>query len=64
MAMGRAVIVTRSEGILDYIIDGETGIVVDNGDVGALRDAVGYLNSHPEAAHRMGKMHVNGLKQN
>jgi glycosyltransferase involved in cell wall biosynthesis len=54
MAMGRAVIVTRSQGILDYIIDGETGIVVENDNVSALRDAICYLISHPEEARRMG----------
>ncbi|MEO8613017.1 MAG: glycosyltransferase family 4 protein [Chloroflexota bacterium] len=55
MAMGRAVIVTRSEGILDYIIDGQTGVVVDNGDVGALHNAICHLISHPEEAHRLGQ---------
>ena len=29
MCMGRAVIVTRSAGILDYVVDGETGILVN-----------------------------------
>jgi glycosyltransferase involved in cell wall biosynthesis len=55
MAMERAVIVTRSEGILDYIIDGETGIVVNNGDVEALRDAIRDLSAHPEEARRLGR---------
>jgi glycosyltransferase involved in cell wall biosynthesis len=55
MSMERPVIVTRSEGILDYIIDGVTGIVVNNGDTDGLRDAIRDLISHPEEARRLGR---------
>ncbi|UCC63978.1 MAG: glycosyltransferase family 4 protein [Anaerolineae bacterium] len=55
MCMGRAAIVTRSRGILDYVVDGETGILVDPGDVTAMREAVQYLLAHPEEARRMGR---------
>jgi len=55
MCMERTVIVTRSRGILDYVVDGETGILVDPGDVTAMREAVQYLLAHPEEARRMGK---------
>ena len=53
--MERAVIATRSQGIVDYIIDGETGILVNPGDVGAMQNAIKYLLSHPEKACRLGK---------
>jgi len=55
MCMGRAVIVTRSRGILDYVIDGETGILVDPGDVAGMREAVRDLLAHPEEARRLGQ---------
>lgn len=55
MCMGRAVIATRSRGILDYVVDGETGILVNPGDVAAMREAIQYLLAHPEKARRMGQ---------
>lgn len=54
MCMGRAVVVTRSRGIIDYVIDGETGILVDQGDVAGMREAIQYLLAHPEESRRMG----------
>lgn len=53
--MERAVIATRSQGILDYVIDGETGILVDPWDTVALREAIDYLLAHPEEAQRLGQ---------
>lgn len=53
--MSRAVIVTRSPGIMDYVIDGETGILVDPANPGAFRCAIEYLLAHPEEARRMGE---------
>jgi glycosyltransferase involved in cell wall biosynthesis len=53
--MGRAVIATRSQGIVDYVIDGETGILVNPGDVPAMRTAIQDLLAHPEEALRLGQ---------
>jgi glycosyltransferase involved in cell wall biosynthesis len=53
--MERAVIATRSPGLRDFIIDGETGILVEPNDLQALREAILYLHSHPEEARRMGR---------
>jgi glycosyltransferase involved in cell wall biosynthesis len=53
--MGRAVIAFRSHGIVDYVIDGETGILIDPGDISALREAIQYLLAHPEEAKRLGQ---------
>jgi glycosyltransferase involved in cell wall biosynthesis len=55
MCMGKAVLVTRSPGICEYVIDGVTGILVEPGDVQAWREAIQYLLAHPEEAHRMGQ---------
>jgi glycosyltransferase involved in cell wall biosynthesis len=55
MCMGRAVIVTRSPGICEYVIDGVTGILVEPGDVQAWREAIQFLLAHPEEARRMGQ---------
>jgi glycosyltransferase involved in cell wall biosynthesis len=55
MCMGKAVVVTRSPGICDYVIDGVTGILVEPGDIQAWREAIQYLIAHPEEARRMGQ---------
>lgn len=55
MCMERAVIVTRSRGILDYVVDGETGILVNPGDVAAMRETIQDLRAHPEEARRLGQ---------
>jgi glycosyltransferase involved in cell wall biosynthesis len=55
MAMGKAVIVTRTRGQIDVIEDGEQGIYVRPGDPRALRQAIEYLIAHPEEADRMGR---------
>jgi glycosyltransferase involved in cell wall biosynthesis len=55
MAMGKAVVVTRTRGQVDVIRDGEQGIYVPPGDPRALRAALEYLLSHPAEAERMGR---------
>ena len=54
-SMGRAVVAFRSRGITDYIIDGETGILVEPGDVQAMRDAIQALLANPKDAKRLGE---------
>lgn len=54
-AMARPVIAFRSEGITDYIVDGETGILVAPGDFRELRDAIEFLLANPNEARRMGQ---------
>jgi len=54
-SMARPVIAFRSEGITDYIIDGETGILIDPGDFRAMHSAIEYLLSNPCEARRMGQ---------
>jgi glycosyltransferase involved in cell wall biosynthesis len=55
MAMGKAVIVTRTRGQIDVIEDGRQGIYVRPRDPRALRSAIEYLIAHPEEADRMGR---------
>ena len=54
MAMGKAVICSRTEGQRDIIQEGETGIFVPVGDPRALHDAILYLWDRPAEANRMG----------
>lgn len=55
MAMGKAVIVSKSRGILDYVEDGKTGIFVEPGNPNDLREKIQYLLDHPEEAKRLGR---------
>ena len=55
MAMGKAVVVTRTRGQVDVICDGEQGIYVPPGDPRALRAALQHLLSHPAEVERMGR---------
>ena len=55
MAMGRAIICSRTPGQTDVIVEGETGLYVPPGDPAALRAAIECLLAHPEEAERMGR---------
>jgi len=55
MCMGRAVIVTRSRGLSDYLRDGESCLLVEPGDVAGLRAAMQRLAGDPELARRLGE---------
>jgi glycosyltransferase involved in cell wall biosynthesis len=54
MAMGKAVIVTRTKGQVDVIHDGVEGIYVPARNPGALREAICHLLENPAEAERMG----------
>jgi glycosyltransferase involved in cell wall biosynthesis len=55
MAMGKAVICSRTMGQVDIIQEGKTGIFVPVGDSEALREAILYLWNNPEKAEEMGR---------
>jgi glycosyltransferase involved in cell wall biosynthesis len=55
MAMAKAVIVTRNRGQVDIVEDGVQGLYVPARDPRSLRNAIEYLDSHPEEAARMGQ---------
>jgi glycosyltransferase involved in cell wall biosynthesis len=54
MAMGKAVIVSRTTGQRDVIRDGIDGVYVPPGNVAALRGAITHLIDHPEDTVRLG----------
>lgn len=55
MAMGKAVVTTRTEAPSDFVVEGETGFYVEAGDVGALRDRIRRLLDDTSLARRMGQ---------
>ena len=54
MASGLPVVASAVSGIPLAVIDGATGLLVPEGDAGALRNAVAALVADPEARRRMG----------
>jgi glycosyltransferase involved in cell wall biosynthesis len=54
MAQGRPVVASAVGGLLDLVVDGETGILVEPGDVAALRAALERLLGDAELRARMG----------
>lgn len=55
MAMGKAVIATRTEGQPDLITDGVTGLSVAPGDVAGWRGAICHLRGEPSLRDRLGR---------
>lgn len=55
MAHGRPVVASAVGGLLDLVVDGETGIQVPPGDVGALRAAIERLLGDRELRRRLGE---------
>lgn len=64
MAMGKAVICSRTQGQVDIVQEGKTGIFVPVGDPIALRDAILYLWNNPKVAEDMGKRGREYIEQN
>lgn len=54
MAMGKAVICSRTPGQTDILVDGQTGLYVPPEDPDALRRAIRFLHQNPDEAARMG----------
>ncbi len=54
MAMGKASVVSGTEGLAEYVRDGETNRVVPPGDAAALADAIGALWDDAPARRAMG----------
>lgn len=53
-ASGRPVVATRHAGIKDAVVDGETGLLVDEGDVEGMASAMIRLAEDPALAARLG----------
>lgn len=54
MALGKAVIATRNASTIDYITDGETGILVSPGDSEDMKKAITLLLKNPQKAAQIG----------
>ena len=54
MGAGRPVIVTDLPGTKEYVVEGETGLLVPEGDAQAMREAICYLWERPELCRQMG----------
>jgi glycosyltransferase involved in cell wall biosynthesis len=54
MAHGKPVVASAVGGLLDLVVDGETGLLVPPGDVEALRAALERLLGDPELRRRLG----------
>jgi glycosyltransferase involved in cell wall biosynthesis len=55
MAMARPVVATGSDGILDIVVDGETGLLFPRADAGALAGALARLIEDPALRERLGR---------
>jgi glycosyltransferase involved in cell wall biosynthesis len=55
MASGTPVIASRTGGLGEVVVDGETGFLVTPGDVGELQDRIQTLVGDPRLARRMGE---------
>jgi glycosyltransferase involved in cell wall biosynthesis len=53
LAVGTPVIATRTGGVAEVVVDGENGLVVEPGDLGALAAAVRRFFAEPELASRL-----------
>jgi glycosyltransferase involved in cell wall biosynthesis len=54
MAVGKPVVATTVGGIPEFVVPGETGLLVEPGNVQALAEAIGCLLRDPERAGQMG----------
>jgi len=64
MARGRPVVASAVGGLLDLVLDGETGLLVPPRDPPALREAIDRLLADEELRHRLGaaaRTHVTAL---
>jgi glycosyltransferase involved in cell wall biosynthesis len=55
MATAKPVVITRSRGIRDYVVDGETAALVEPGDARGMADTILRLLGSPQEATRLGR---------
>jgi glycosyltransferase involved in cell wall biosynthesis len=63
-AMGKPVIVTYLPGIAEYILDNETGFVVEGRNSTQLAEKIDYLWKNPDKAEEMGKKAQTWVRNN
>lgn len=64
MAMGKAVIATRTQGQTDVITDGVNGLTVAPGDVAGLRQAIMRLQNDPVLREKLGRSARRWVEEN
>ncbi len=64
MAMGKAVITTRTTGQTDVVVEGETGLTVPPGDVAGWRRAITLLSTDHALRERLGRNARRWLEEN
>lgn len=55
MMLGKAIVATRTGSTVDYIEHGQTGLLVEPGDIAGLRRAIQQLLDHPDQVVTMGR---------
>jgi glycosyltransferase involved in cell wall biosynthesis len=55
MYLGKPTIAVGRKWAVDFITDGDDGLIIDYGDVSALRRAIHWVLEHPQAAEQMGQ---------
>ncbi len=55
LALGKPVVAFETEDVKLALTDGETGLIVPNGDVARLSDRIIYLLEHPSVGSRLGQ---------
>lgn len=63
MARGKAVIATRVGGIPEMIVDGESGLLVEPGDIPGLCNALAYLLTHRDIRDQFGESAHRRIKE-
>lgn len=63
MARGKAVVITDTMGVRDYVRDGETGVLVPPGDAEALRSALLRLWDDPARRKRIGTQAARAIRE-
>jgi glycosyltransferase involved in cell wall biosynthesis len=64
MAMGKATIITDSEGTTDYVVNNENALLVEPSDFTTLKKAIGHLKDNPEEVKRIGKNARKTIEEN
>lgn len=62
-AMGKAVIASRTVGLMDYVIDGVNALSVPPSDPAALRERIRFLLDRPEVAEQLGQAGLQTVKR-
>ena len=52
--MARPVVATRVGGVKEAVVDGETGLLIENGQSATLAEAIGFFLNDPSVAAKMG----------